>query len=97
MKELYLSDNRIQDISAVSEMPDLWYLSMNNNPVEDLSPVEGRDNLSTLCLSGTDVTDVRVVTRLPKLSYLDVRNCSSIRDRAPLRQLKNRGGVTVKE
>ena len=97
MKELYLSDNRIQDISAVSEMPDLWYLSMNNNPVEDLSPVEGRDILSTLCLSGTDVTDVRVVTRLPKLSYLDVRNCSSIRDRAPLRQLKNRGGVTVKE
>ena len=97
MKELYLSDNRIQDISAVSEMPDLWYLSMNNNPVEDLSPVEGRDNLSTLCLSGTDVTDVRVVTRLPKLSYLDVRNCSSIRDREPLRQLKNRGGVTVKE
>ena len=97
MKELYLSDNRIQDISAVSEMPDLWYLSMNNNPVEDLSPVEGRDNLSTLCLSGTDVTDVRVVTRLPRLSYLDVRNCSSIRDRAPLRQLKNRGGVTVKE
>ena len=97
MKELYLSDNRIQDISAVSEMPDLWYLSMNNNPVEDLSPVEGRDILSTLCLSGTDVTDVRVVTRLPKLSYLDVRNCSSIRDREPLRQLKNRGGVTVKE
>ena len=97
MKELYLSDNRIQDISAVSEMPDLWYLSMNNNPVDDLSPVEGRDILSTLCLSGTDVTDVRVVTRLPKLSYLDVRNCSSIRDRAPLRQLKNRGGVTVKE
>ena len=97
MKELYLSDNRIQDISAVSEMPDLWYLSMNNNPVEDLSPVEGRDILSTLCLSGTAVTDIRVVTRLPGLSYLDVRNCSSIRDRAPLRQLKNRGGVTVKE
>lgn len=97
MKELYLSDNRIQDISAVSEMPDLWYLSMNNNPVEDISPVEGRDNLSTLCLSGTDVTDVRVVTGLPRLSYLDVRNCSSIRDRAPLRQLKKRGGVTVKE
>ena len=96
LEMLDIRGNRVDDIS-VSEMPDLWYLSMNNNPVEDLSPVEGRDILSTLCLSGTDVTDVRVVTRLPKLSYLDVRNCSSIRDRAPLRQLKNRGGVTVKE
>lgn len=43
MTELALSDNAILDITALSELKNLEYVSLWSNPIDDYSPVDHVD------------------------------------------------------
>ena len=66
------NDNQIATLSTFSL--DLVELYVNRNPLADLSPLEGRANLSMLEAAGTQIDDIRFLAGHPQLSVLDISN-----------------------
>ena len=76
MSELHLSDNAsLRDISALSGMTELWYLSLDGTSVSDISVLSGLTKLETLDLSYSAVTDLSPLHSLTNLRTLDIRGC----------------------
>ena len=76
LAELHLSDNAgLRDITALSGLTELWYLSLDGTRVSDLTPLSGLTKLETLDLSYTEVEDLRPLYGLTGLRSLDLRGC----------------------
>lgn len=97
MKELYMSSNSdLHDLSPLSDMPSLWYISFKDTAVTDLSPLRKDTALTTLVMSLTRVTDISVIDNFNSLGYLDIRGCP-ISDYGPANRVAQRKGSTVKK
>ena len=97
MKELYMSSNSdLYDLSPLSDMPSLWYLSFKDTAVTDISPLRRNNALTTLVMSFTGVTDISVIDNFNGLGYLDIRGCP-ISDYSPANRVAQRKGSTVKK
>ena len=97
MKELYMSSNSdLHDLSPLSDMPSLWYISFKDTAVTDLTPLRRDTALTTLVMSLTRVTDISVIDNFNSLGYLDIRGCP-ISDYGPANRVAQRKGSTVKK
>ncbi len=58
--ELYINDNQLTDLSFIDNF-DLYYLSANNNFIEDISPIVRQQNINEVYLSGNLISDISVL------------------------------------
>lgn len=83
MRELYLDYAFVSDISALSDMAQLEVLSVwqpdydnhtEDELIQDITPLSGKNSLRELILYGSGVRDVSPLKNLPALEYLDLRH-----------------------
>ena len=67
---LVLDHQQIYDISPLADL-QLVSLSLIGNPVLDISPLSGQENLTDLYISETDVISLEALRRCSILSFLD--------------------------
>ena len=66
--ELALINEELSDLDGIEALPELSYLDLSDNPLADLTPLTGLENLRTLrvlCLPAE--TELAVLTRCPAL------------------------------
>jgi internalin A len=63
LTDLYLSNNRITDISPLSALANLTQLSLNNNQIADISRLFSLANLTQLYLGDNQIADLALVRR----------------------------------
>ena len=83
---LFLSNNFIEDISALSALENLTCLALGNNLISDISALENCTQLSEIDLCANSIEDISVLSRLVHLNWLDL-NGNQIADVAPLKDL----------
>jgi hypothetical protein len=91
---LYLDDNRISDLTALSSLANLEFLSVVRNTVTDLSPLSGLVALERLHLDENQITDVSPLSGLTSLTYLSAWE-NAINDISALSTLKSLENLTV--
>ncbi len=88
LKELYVYQNEITDISFVKGLTELENLSLFNNKVSDLSPIAGLVSLKGLYLRSNKISDISALDGLYKLEVLDLSE-NNVSDITPLAELRN--------
>ncbi|HPC89416.1 MAG TPA: leucine-rich repeat domain-containing protein [Methanothrix sp.] len=92
LQELHLYDNRITDVSPLSDLTSLTYLDLSglwqpmgvyDKRITDVSPLSGLTNLTWLDLSYNQITDVSPLSGLTNLQELDLSE-NQITDVSPL-------------
>ena len=78
----------VEIVSALSGMPNLKRLDLNDNDISDLSPLSGLANLTELDLSYNSISDLSPLSGLTNLTELGLR-ANSISDLSPLSGLTN--------
>ena len=68
----------LQGWSVIGRMENLRELRICEICVEDFSFLTECKNLRTLSLYNTNFTDCRLLLKLPKLKYIDLRSCRLI-------------------
>ena len=81
-------DVQIQDISALSCMPNLKDLKLGNNSISDISALSNLTNLTALVLTDNNISDISALANLSKLENLDLGG-NTISDISPLANLSN--------
>ena len=71
---LWLYDNQITDISALSELTGLEGLSLYNNKISDISALSGLVGLKTLLLYNNQISDISALGELTNLEGLSLYN-----------------------
>ena len=88
LQDLYIWDNQITDISALSGMTKLNNLGLRNNQIRDLSPLSSLTNLPGVYLNGNLITDLSPLSGLSYLGFLRLDN-NLITDISPLLGMTN--------
>ena len=86
LKQLTLMAQQIEDISPLAGLP-LRFLSLQLNPLTDISPLSECKLIETLYLGYTQINDLSVICELPYLNRLVIMGCDNIRTLEPLRGL----------
>jgi Leucine-rich repeat (LRR) protein len=88
LKRLSLCNNQISDISPLSNLLKLEWLSVEVGPLEDISPLSDLTNLEVLGLAGNQIIDISPLISLENLTILCLQ-CNEITDISPLSNLTN--------
>ena len=83
LRELFLTDNLIADISGLAGLTGLEVLFLEKNQVQDLTPLAGMQALERLRVSDNDIVDLSPLAGATALTELWIRN-NKIKDLAPL-------------
>ena len=75
LRWLILADNRIKDISTLSNLKELTYLELFLCDVEDISPLLECKNLKHLNLAYCPVKNAELLAQLPSLERLWINGC----------------------
>jgi len=70
--ELYLGQNDITDISALTNMFNLEVLQINNNNINDISLISGFQNLTYLAIGENPLNDFSSITSLTNLEIISI-------------------------
>lgn len=71
---LSLSDNKISDISLLSEMKELHKLALTNNRIKDISTLESMHKLRFIFLGDNLVEDISILRSQSRLKKLVLNN-----------------------
>lgn len=74
LTDLSLSDNKLKDISILSNVPTLTNLYLSNNEIEDIEPLKGNTSLRLLDVSRNQLIDIDAVGNLTSLETLNISN-----------------------
>ncbi len=89
LTKLNLGYNKnINDISVLSGLTELTYLSLTNNSIIDVSPLCNLTNLEFLYIGNNPIVDAEPLSNLTNLNELNLSN-TSIEDVSPLSSLDN--------
>ncbi|MBO0930865.1 leucine-rich repeat domain-containing protein [Fibrella aquatilis] len=86
LRELYLSNTGITNVSALAELTQLQKLYLNDTGITDLSELVGLIRLRILDISSTGITDIGPLANLTQLEKLYLSN-TAITDISPLAKL----------
>ena len=90
IKELYLSFNKLTDISGIKPFKNLEKMALMENQLTDISIIQYLNELEVLYISSNQITDISVLKYLNKLEFLDIRNLNLESDQIPyIKNLKN--------
>ena len=76
LKDLRLSDSKIETIDFISHMPKLQVLHLDFTGVSDLEPLRDNTNLTQLWLNETKITSIEALEKHTSLRELSLRNTS---------------------
>lgn len=76
LKELYLSDNRIYDISELSKFTQIEVLILSDNEIQDLKPLTACNSLNFLDISNNPVKSIKSLKKLKNLKTLNITRCN---------------------
>ncbi len=94
LRELDLSGNDLEDISALSGLTNLGWLDLRDNDLEDISALSGLTNLGWLDLRDNDLEDISALSGLTNLGWLDLRD-NDLEDISALSGLTNLGWLDL--
>lgn len=94
LERLNLKGQSVTDLGFLGQLDDLRELILDDNPVEDLSPVLVHRNLTLLSLEGLGLQNLNVPAQLPRLRQLLIGR-NSIRDFGPLAERERRGILEI--
>jgi hypothetical protein len=110
LREIHIANNNVTDISFVSELPELIYLDVSQNPISELhlppyleyldvsyteiSELQVTRTLRHLDIGGTNITDITSLNACPDLEEISFSS-NEIIDFTPLFNLKNLKGLTL--
>lgn len=94
LKIIILNDNNINDLSVLSEMPQVEGIWFDGNRVSDLSFVKGMKNLKHISFAGNNVYDLSPLEGTTKLETFWA-NDNRISDLSPLKENKNMTEVGI--
>jgi len=86
LRFLTIDAEEIEDISPLSGLP-LEHLSLQLNPIFDISPLVECKDIESLLLEWTSFRDLSAVSNMPYLNWLDITCCYNVRSVEPLRGL----------
>lgn len=72
LRELYLDNNAVTDLSAVSDLKKLTVLDISYNSVKSFAPLQGTTSLEVIRASHNQLTSVSELKLLSNLKELDV-------------------------
>jgi len=91
---LILEENEISDLSPLSGLTTLAFLSLSHNQISDIGPLAGLTGLGGLKLKNNQIVDISPLAGLVNLNSLDIAN-NRITDFSPLAGL-NLQSLTTK-
>ncbi len=97
LTELYIGNNQISDISALSELKTLNVINLMTNEISDLTPLAELEELHTLILDHNMISDASPLTSLDNLTVLNLgsNNNNSFADMQTISQLTNLQELTL--
>lgn len=95
VKDLFLGEGDLDDLSPISELTQLVSLRAAINKVSNLQPIEKLTRLDRLDISHTAVTDLKSVAFLPNLTELLIDE-DDVLDIAPLKGLTKLEQLSMK-
>ena len=70
-----ISDNEIEDISALAANEVLYAIAADNNMISSIQALSGKEKLAAVFISNNEVADISPLRdALGTLSYLDIGN-----------------------
>ena len=72
LTNLNCQSNKIENIDALAQMPQLEWLFLNNNAITDIAPLAGLTKLDLLSLSGNPITSLAPLADLHALRHLSI-------------------------
>ena len=84
--EFMVPDKGLRDIAAIVRLRKLECLDLNNNPIENFSPLAGLEILKYLYLEKTGIQDLSVLAGLKNLQVLSLAD-NPFTDYSPLHSL----------
>ena len=91
---LYLTGNRLTDLTPLSGLANLTTLSLSFNSISDVTPLSGLANLTNLSLDRNRLTDLTPLSGLTRLDRLYLYT-NSVSDISPLVANTGLGGEDV--
>jgi Leucine-rich repeat (LRR) protein len=88
LEQLWLGDNRINDISPISSLSNLDNLGLSNNEISNLSPLSSLTNLKNLFLASNQLSNLSPISGLTNLTMLNLW-ANQISNISPLSSLTN--------
>ncbi len=88
LKEVFLDNNNLSDISLLSQMPMITTLTLSNNDIdsEDISVLADKVYLEYLSLNNNNISDISSLKKLTALTELRL-HCNSIKTISPLKDM----------
>ena len=83
LRELYLADNGVRDLSPLANLTQIEILDLNRNAIADLAPLAGLRRLRVFSVRGNEIEDLAPLAGLTSLNHLDLTD-NSISDLSPL-------------
>lgn len=94
LKELWLWDCQISDITPLEKLTDLTRLNLFKNQISDITPLEKLTNLTHLNLSQNQIGDITPPANLTNLTNLDLQ-MNKISDITPLDKLTDLASLSL--
>lgn len=74
VNDLYITNNKIVDISSISNLLTIKRLLLSDNFITDITPITGLFNLEYVDLSNNYITDISPIETLTNLNILFIEN-----------------------
>ena len=74
LKELYLHNNKIKDISALSNSTSIKYVSLDNNQLTSIDALAGNTGLNRVSAANNKINNMDCLSDKSKLIYIDLSN-----------------------
>lgn len=87
MQSLFLTGQKIKNITPLSKLKKLTILALDGNQITDLSPLSGLSSLQQLIVDGNKIKSLSPLKNLHKLTDLLASN-NQVADLSPLRGMK---------
>lgn len=87
LKVLWLSNNKISDITPLNNLTNLEMLLLECNNITDISPLEGLSSLRTLSVSFNKINNINELANCDNMTQLYMEYCGIV-DCTPLSNLK---------
>ena len=88
LKDLRLDRNNIRDITPISNLVELTYLSVGNNNISNIDVLSNLTKLNTLYLNNNQIKNIEALKNLTNLKVLSLKD-NSIKDIGTLSKLTN--------
>jgi len=97
LRDLYLNNNVITDLSPLSGLKKLYWLELNHNEIlSDLSPLSSLPNLNILNIEHNAIPDLSPLTELTTLHHIRMHH-NIIEDLSPISGLHNLRALGIGE